>query len=366
MPAHNHANRVLSVHSLLAIALLAGGCGSGGVDDPTEMGMGDGETVQVSDSLPPIDAQEGFGFVEETFTVQPGDEGIYCLRIPIPERFEGRTLALVGQDVDLPVGTHHFFLAYTNDPFPGEGDTPIPCEGDDAFVQISSAAETTIGGGKIVTGAGVGVTSRRSREGYGRLLAEGGHFVTNHHVLNLTDEALDLTAAIQLLVTDADTIPYPSSPMNCLSSDVTIEPNSSRTVTATCTTPFEIDIVLLGSHAHQHLQRFETRIFDGEQTLDEVIYESEVWDSPEIVELDEPIRLQAGQGLTFSCEFVNDSDAMIEYGLGVDSEMCASMNAYAYPVDRPYEMPPSLGTFISDNDTAMGLIDTSAIDILPF
>lgn len=61
------------------------------------------------------------------------------------------------------------------------------------------------------------------------------------------------------------------------------------------------------------------------------------------------MHLKEGQGLTYTCHFTNTSDETITYGSGENHEMCATINLYAYPADRPNETPPPLGTVARDD-----------------
>ena len=76
-------------------------------------------------------------------------------------------------------------------------------------------------------------------------------------------------------------------------------------------------------------------------------------------------RLRAGQGLTFTCHYSNTTDEPLEYGFGVQGEMCAILSWYAYPAAAPNGTPPSLGALVINENQPMPLIDTSEIDI-PF
>jgi hypothetical protein len=261
-------------------------------------------------------------------------------------------------------------MAYSPEPFPGPDDAPVPCDGEDPFVHPEGAAgfvggNARLGEGKLLFGAGVGIGTSHHADGqFGRVMAEGGHLVTNYHVLHTGSEPADMYGLFNLHVRDAAEVPFPLSPLNCLTTDVAVEPRGSRAVTATCTVPFDLQLVTLGSHAHNHLVRFETRIYDGERTLDPIIYESSDWDSPAIETQAEPILLQRGQGLTFTCHYENEQDVWIEYGLGIENEMCATMNGYTYPPDRPYEIPPTLGAMIFSNDAGpVELINTDETNI---
>lgn len=69
-----------------------------------------------------------------------------------------------------------------------------------------------------------------------------------------------------------------------------------------------------------------------------------------------------GRGLTFSCTFSNDGDEWIVFDTGEDGEMFAIMSSYAYPKDRPHEVPPSLGTIIFRDGGTAELVETTDID----
>lgn len=89
---------------------------------------------------------------------------------------------------------------------------------------------------------------------------------------------------------------------------------------------------------------------------------SQDWDSPDIVVLDEPLSLAAGEGITFRCTFRNDGDEWVVFGTGDYGEMCAIMTSYAYPKHRPNELPPSLGTIIYRDGHSAPLVETTDID----
>lgn len=317
-------------------------------------------------ALPALAEGEGFRLDQGTFTAGGGEEILYCMRLPIPEAFAGRDLVLMGWDSDVPPLTHHYFMAYNPEPL--DSDVPVPCDGVDPILYVQGMGgigedQEEKGGGKLLFGAGEGISTQGAQNpDYGKFIPAGGHFVTSHHVLNFTPEPAEMYARFNLRVQDAATIPHPTNQLNCLSMDIEVPPQSQVEVTATCVAPFDLDLITLASHGHQHLTRFESRLYDGEETLPEVIYESTDWDSPHIIHLAEPIHLKAGEGITFTCHYDNWKDVPVVYGAGVDNEMCASMNAYAYPDGQAYEVPPPLGTLILDNDKPMPLIDTSELD----
>lgn len=357
------------------VASTAGGGGnSSGLPDPNAKFA----------TLPPIDPSQGFQVDEGQFQVQPGEDITYCIRIPVPSELVGKDLGLIGWDWDLPQYTHHFFMAYSDAPADFGGKDYIPCDGVDPIVDnatlpslgslgtggaLPDAGATStvpnevlpgaapagnglskVGEGKLIFGAGVGTGRYLGNERYGRILQAGGHLVTNHHVLNTSAEVVSMHGKFNMYVREASKIPHPTNELNCLTLDVGIQPKSQRIVTATCTAPFDLDIVLLASHGHNHLKLFETRLFDGEKTLPDPIYTSDEWNSPILAWQKEPLHLKKGQGLTFSCHYQNDGDTTITFGTNVTNEMCATMNAYALPDDQEYGKTPPLGTVITNND----------------
>jgi hypothetical protein len=229
-----------------------------------------------------------------------------------------------------------------------------PCFDGGALVSVEDAEAHDGGGGKLLFISGEGAYDYALPAGYAFYLPTGaGHLVTSHHVFNASDEPRPMYGRFNVHTATTAEITHPINQLNCLLQDIWIAPRSEGTVSATCTTPFPLDLVVLSSHAHQHLRRFEIAL------RGEVIYTSTDWDSPKIVTLDEPLSLAAGEGLTFSCTFRNTGDEWIVFGTGDDGEMCAIMSQYAYPPDRPHDVPPSLGTIIYRDGHSAPLVETT-------
>jgi hypothetical protein len=97
-----------------------------------------------------------------------------------------------------------------------------------------------------------------------------------------------------------------------------------------------------------------------------VIYESDVWDSPLLQRLAEPLHMLKGQGLTFTCHYRNATPNAVKFGVTPEGEMCASMNGYALPVGNEYKIPPTLGTLINGDGSTGALQDTTGVPSLVF
>jgi hypothetical protein len=299
---------------------------------------------------------------EGTFTVPPGQEVVYCVRIPMPADFRGEDLALVGWDSDVTAPMHHYFMFY--DTAPTSGTSPVPCQGSSPLVPAQSAGLNLFSMGTLLFVAGTGTGSSQARPGYGAVLARNGTFVTNHHVINATAQPLTVGAKFTMKVARATDIPHPTRALSCQTVDINLPAQATTDVTATCLAPFDLDVVSLSSHAHQDLVTFETRMYDGTTTQPAVLYSSSQWESPAVEELTTPLHLRAGQGLTFTCHYDNTTSAAIGFGLTASTEMCAAMNAYAYPAAMTNKVPPMLGATITSNANAVTASNTAG-SIIP-
>jgi hypothetical protein len=309
--------------------------------------------------LAPPPPGEGFQLDEGAFTAAAGQEGLYCMRMPIPPDYGDAPVFVHQIESRLPTGTHHFFMAYRTDAVPAQQ----PCYPQGALVPITEADAHAGGGGKMLFLSGEGAYSYTLPAGYSLYLPTGlGHLVTSHHIFNATESDLAMYGVFNIHTTRPDAITHPVNTLNCLLQDIWIAPHSEQTVSATCTAPFDLDLVVLSSHAHQHLTRFELQRFDGTATVGDPLYTSTDWDSPNIVTLDQPLSLRAGEGLTFRCTFANDSDEPLIFGTGDHGEMCAIMSGYAFPTSRPLDIPPSLGTIIYREGDSAPLIETTDLD----
>jgi hypothetical protein len=335
----------------LAVFVCAGGCSSSPATSAAPAANSDDAGAAVQE----ISLDEG------TFTVPPNAEVVYCVRIPMPAAFKGRDLAMVGWDSTVTAPMHHYFMFY--DPTPTSGAAPVPCEGSSPQVPAQSAGLNLFSMGTLLFVAGTGKDTFRSNAGYGAVLSANGSFVTNHHVINATSQPVTVGAQFKVQVTGATDVAHPTRALSCQTIDISLPAQAATDVTATCLAPFDLDVVSMSSHAHQDLVTFETRMYDGQQTQADVLYTSDQWESPAVLDLAAPLHLKAGQGLTFTCHFDNKTAGAIGFGLTATSEMCAAMNAYAYPAAQTHKVPPMLGATVTSNASPTMASDTAGSPI---
>ncbi|MBM4363511.1 MAG: hypothetical protein FJ104_12590 [Deltaproteobacteria bacterium] len=309
-----------------------GGAGGGGGGEPSDP------------TAPPGLDCESFEVNLANWTVAPGENTDYCMRLPIPERWNGEDMALTGWSWNLS-STHHFFMEHSPQPFPGTGTEPIGCgTGEDPRKEFSFINSANNEGSVLAFGAGQGTGTLHMANNVGKYLPKGGHFRTSHHVINSSDQPIDTWARFNVCVQPLTQTEYVANTMVCTSTAIDVPAGTVGSTVGTCTAPYDMEIVLLASHAHNHLTRFTVQKYDGTATEDALVYESTDWDSPNIIQLaDKPILLKAGQGLTYTCEYEGEA----RFSAGAEepwAEHCGLFTAYTFArgQGKEYEVPGRL------------------------
>lgn len=354
----------ITLLGLLSTASLLSACGSGAAHDgatdtpspsaaPPSSMPADGNDPEALGF--PTDTCKGFVVDEGEFTVNPGEDLNFCVRIPMPEAWQGPDLALTGWAWSL-ARTHHFFMEYSPHPFPGPSTDPVPCAdyvydpATDSYAYspghpptgtFSFIGSANNENSKIVFGAGTGNGYVQFDGQHGRYMPASGHFRTSHHLINTGDTPITTHAKFKVCVDETTTIPFLGTSLVCTTTAINVPVGTQGAVTATCTAPFDMDVFLLASHAHAHLTEFTMQFYDGAQTQPDIIYDSKAWDSPEIVNLDTPLHLAKGQGITYTCHY-NGPAVFKDTTDDPAAEHCGLFTAYSYPDPRPGQVPPQL------------------------
>jgi hypothetical protein len=354
------SRHALRLSAGLAALVACAACSSASQEPPGAASAGSGSDAGTKVAGPealgfPTDTCEGFVVDEGEFTVQPGQDINYCVRVPIPPEWQTRDLALGVWAWDL-ANTHHFFMEYSPHPFPGQGTEPVACpsykwntatnaydfvpdqkpEGTFSFIGSANSEDS-----KIIFGAGQGKGYVMFDKDHGRFMAQNGHFRTSHHLINLTDKPITTHAKFKVCIKDAANLPFVANSLVCTTTNINVPAGEQGKTVATCTAPYDLDVFLLASHAHAHLTRFTLQRYDGTKTLPDLIYESKNWDAPEIKNLDTPLHLKKGEGLTYTCEY-NGPAVFSDTTEKAEAEHCAVFTAYSYPDPRPGVVPTQL------------------------
>src|SRR5687767_7105314 len=94
-----------------------------------------GEASAPRSPLEPPPPGTGFQLDEGAFTIEPGQEGLYCMRLPSPAECGDAPVFVREIESQLPIGTHHFFMAYRGD----HVDAATGCFESGPFVSTTDA-----------------------------------------------------------------------------------------------------------------------------------------------------------------------------------------------------------------------------------
>jgi hypothetical protein len=150
----------------------------------------------------------------------------------------------------------------------------------------------------------------------------------NSHYVNATDRARPGEAYANFYTVDSAAVQHVAKPLFLNYDEFQLAPGRQTTVTHTFQFGNRQTIFLLNSHMHKRGKHFVIRIAGGPRN-GEIVYESSDWSHPPVKVFDEPLVLEAGQGLTSEVTYENETTHTIRFGLTSEDEMDI-IYAYAY------------------------------------
>ncbi len=145
-------------------------------------------------------------------------------------------------------------------------------------------------------------------------------FDLNSHYVNTTGGSLTGEVFANLHTVDKSAVSKIAHTLFFNNESFTLPPKQITTVTKTFTMASTTTILMLTSHMHKHGQSFVVKIAGGPRN-GEVVYQTTEWADPTIKIFDQPLVLQAGQGLTSVVTYNNTTSSAISFGLTSEDEM---------------------------------------------
>jgi Copper type II ascorbate-dependent monooxygenase, C-terminal domain len=298
--------------SLAFAALAAAGC-NGGVDtDPlstSTSGVGTGSTGSGSTS-----ASSGTGGGGETvtltmekFSVPAGGEVYKCQNFANP--FKGVDAEVTTFESHMTLGSHHLLLFYKT----GVGDSQIQdCSG----LEFAATPYSTQLPDDSVT----------FPDGVAALVPKDTGLRLQSHYLNTTGQAIDAHVEITFHLAQPGTVKDHAGVLFVVEPKIKVDPMSTGTVSHNCALPLDMNIIKAASHMHKHGTNFVASISG------ETVFQTTQWDDPKPTYFMPPKAVKAGEPLSFTCTYKNDSPSTLTFGESAQTnEMCIFVSAF-YPV----------------------------------
>ncbi|MDA0197015.1 MAG: hypothetical protein O2887_18605 [Bacteroidetes bacterium] len=164
-------------------------------------------------------------------------------------------------------------------------------------------------------------------EGVALRVPAGKGFDLNAHYANYSDEIVTGELYINLNTIDQSEVQHLAQKLFLSEQDFALPPQQESSVTANYTFNEKRTIFMLTSHAHQHMKEFRISIIGGPKD-GQLVYFTNDWEHPVLLEYDPPIVLNPGEGLRGDALYYNDTDNTLRFGLLSVEEMMIIFGSY--------------------------------------
>jgi hypothetical protein len=284
----------------LALALaLAAGCGSKSNNaDGGGGGSGGGG----------LNGDGSATFTLGSFTVPAGGEIYKCQEFANPF---GADVEIKTFESHMTAGSHHLLLFYK----PGVTNSPLAdCSGLEfaAYPYGSQRPDDSI----------------TFPDGVAALVPSTQGFRLQAHYLNASPNAISPTVKVTLHPAAAGTTQYHAGVYFYINTNINIPADGQpHSLSKTCNVQSDMNVLLAGSHMHQHATNFVAATTAG-QTL----YTTTQWSEPIPSTFAPPLVLATGTKVTFTCTWVNNSGAPLTFGESAQTNEMCIFSGHFYPV----------------------------------
>lgn len=306
--------RVPLLLSLTTSLLFAcGGSDDGGGGGGADAGGGgaDGGNEQPANS---------FRITSTPLELTPGEEVTYCYYDTVPV---DRDVGIKRWSSTMTPGSHHLIVFALGESSHPDGELTTDCD-------LGGQAS---GFGVWTYSAGLPEYASEMPEGVGIQLKAGQKVAIQMHYFNASTEPL--TANVEVTGEYyADGVAYtPASAFITFAGDIDVPAGvgSEGAVTHTCDVPAGSKFFTMSTHAHRRATY--TRVRDlGD---DEMVFESDDWEHPGVMEWKTEPFFEFDGKLEYHCAYVNDREQPTTTGDSApDDEMCMAVG-YFFPADGP-------------------------------
>jgi len=270
-------------------------------------------------------------------TIPPGSEREVCQGVTLRNR---RPLDVREIKLAMPAGTtytsHHFamFLYQGNHPerLPTEPVDAVGCAGV---------------GGQVVSPILAFVQRPRQRLGFPRgvgvTLAPHQRLLLNSHYLNGGAEPVTVDVAANFRAARRGTLRHHVRSFQLGTFDIDVPPGAAGSASASWVTPFPMNVVWLSTHSHKHTQSVVVDLLRAGTIVGHELVTVR-YAEPTVNRYPSGLRLEAGDGFLWTCNYLNQTAGPLRFGVTSDDEMCFTVGFF-YPDDDTALLPRLPGCF---------------------
>ena len=155
----------------------------------------------------------------------------------------------------------------------------------------------------------------------GRQYRGGQWVVFDYHYFNTREVPIEARSAVNFHLTKRASIDHIVRGFSFNNYTIATRPGENGSYTGEC--HFRTDVVLGDITRHTHRWGTDFSVwFSGGARDGEMIWTSKDWQHDTIYKFDGPIRMAAGEGLRFRCNYQNDTPRTLRFGSSATDEMC--------------------------------------------
>ena len=232
-------------------------------------------------------------------------------------------------DIAMRSGSHHLILYELTDDIPAtlipEPNVIRDIRDADGNYIVANLSLTPYH--KFVTGTQWPLMNYHYPAGVALRISSNAAFDLNAHNVNRSSDVMQGEVYVNLHTVESSEVEHVAELLFMNNKNFSLPPHAVTTVTRTFGINERIHIFQLFSHAHEHMTEFRVYI-DGGPRHGELVYIAYDWEHPPILELDPPLILEPGQGLTLETTYNNTTDRTLGFGLLSVDEMMILFGAY--------------------------------------
>jgi hypothetical protein len=142
------------------------------------------------------------------------------------------------------------------------------------------------------------------------------------HYVNVSDEPVEVVSYLNAYTIAGDDVEQTIYGNVNRDVDIAVPPATAQhTEWTRCLFNRDADVIFLSGHTHELATMFTIRHFDGENVGD-VVYQNDDWHAPPVLRLDPPLKMKAGTGFEYACDYASSRDAETTWGFRATDEMC--------------------------------------------
>ena len=271
------------------------------------------------------------------YTIGPESEREVCQLVTLRN---ARAFDASEIDVSMPgspeFGTHHFAI------FLDVRDTPAPPQPE----PVSDVGCTGMGGA-FVPPLLAFVQHPRERIRFplhvGVRLKPHQRLFLNSHYINGSAAPITIDVAVNFRAARKGSVQHHARSFQLGTFDIDVPPGAEGSAVGSWTTPFPINVIALSSHSHKHTQSVTVDLLRAGVSAGQQLLTTDYAD-PSVHSYDPPLRLEAGDGWRWTCNYLNMTPGTVRFGVTSNDEMCFA-TGFFYIDDDAAPLPPVPGCF---------------------